>query len=450
MKNHYLKVINPAKLGADRIPAELIALEGNYNYKPNIGVMPDGEMLMITLHEHYEEACMGGRYTIHTVMYRSRDDGRSWSRGEHLRFFGHEPSITIIDGVVFILTHFCSNPGHDFEVFADEDYIYDMLYRSTDGGHTWEEMPLKYEMFEGAVKADMAYTRNIFRLTDGRLFLGMSVGNLDYACFSEDLGLTWQPIKADIRGFDYRDNYPWGAFGESVVFYSPSGRLMMLSRMDLAYAQFDPPLPFAQTMKKTGLDRFDGEILFESTDGGVTWHPLRAVGFPGLMYPGVVNLPDGRLLVNYTVRELPPEGTGAVHPRIGVQAVLVEERDDGFMDFSMEQDLIIIDDKTPGCLTSGGGFGRTVLLEDGTLVTPYSSLWVDGEVVRMAENKEYLNPEVFNKYGAMVVPPVTYESCSESEEMLRFSFAAIWAYNQLMNKAAIRTEVVRWRLPPLR
>ena len=119
MQNHSLKVINPAKLGTDKIPAELIALEGNYNYKPNIGVMPDGELLMLTLHEHYEEPCMGGRYTIHTVMYRSRDGGRSWSRGQHLRFFGHEPSITIIDDVIFVLTHFCSNPGHEFEAFAD-------------------------------------------------------------------------------------------------------------------------------------------------------------------------------------------------------------------------------------------------------------------------------------------------------------------------------------------
>ena len=64
----------------------------------------------------------------------------------------------------------------------------------------------------------------------------------------------------------------------------------------------------------------------------------------------------------------------------------------------------------------------------------------------MAENKEYLKPEVFNKYGAMVVPPETYDSRSESEEMLRYSFAAIWGNHQLMNKAAIRTEVVRWGL----
>jgi len=65
----------------------------------------------------------------------------------------------------------------------------------------------------------------------------------------------------------------------------------------------------------------------------------------------------------------------------------------------------------------------------------------------MAGNKEYLKPEVFNKYGAMVVPSETYESCNESREMFRYSFAAIWSNHQLMNKAAICTEVVRWRLP---
>lgn len=447
MKNHFLKVINPKKLKTDSIPAELIELEGRGNYKPNIGVLPDGELVMCALHQHFEDPFMGGHYTTHSVMYKSQDGGRTWSKGKHLRFFGHEPSITIIDGIVFVLTHFLSNENYEWETMADEDYTYDMLYRSTDGGETWESIPLKYEMFPGAEKAHMAYTRNIFKLADGRLFLGMTVGVKDYACYSNDEGKSWDIHRADIQGYSYRDNYGWGVFGESVLFHSPSGKLMMLSRMDLAYVRFDSPLPFAQKMEKTGIDHYDGEILFESTDNGITWKPLRAVGFPALMYPGVVNLPDGRLLVNYTVREVPPDGTGAVHPRIGMQAVLVEEQADGFMDFSMSNDVIIIDDKTNGNLTSGGGFGRTVMLHDGTLVTPYSYMWADEDVIAMVENEDYLKKEVYNKYGSMLTNPLTFEQHKKTKEQLRFDFATMWGFHQLMNKGGIRTDVVRWKLP---
>ena len=118
-----------------------------------------------------------------------------------------------------------------------------------------------------------------------------------------------------------------------------------------------------------------------------------------------------------------------------------------FMDFSMTEDVIIIDDKTNGNLTSGGGFGRTVMLKDGTLVSPYSYMWADADVVRMVENEEYLNAEVFNKYGSMLANPVTFESRSKTKELLRMSFAVTWGFNELMNKAGIRTDIVRWRLP---
>ena len=97
----------------------------------------------------------------------------------------------------------------------------------------------------------------------------MTVGTMDFACYSDDTGKTWQPRKADIQGYTYREHYPWEVFGESVVFNSPTGRLMMLSRMDLAYAEFDPPLPFQQKMpKKTGVDHFDGRELLAPVSGG--------------------------------------------------------------------------------------------------------------------------------------------------------------------------------------
>ena len=452
MANEQLKVINHNRLGQAALQAELIQIPGKGNYKPNMGVMPNGDLIMFTVHQHQEDLSLGGSYSMHTVMFRSTDGGMTWSRGMHMRFMGHEPSVTVIDGIIFVLTHFLSNEEHTYDALSDEDYTYDIIYRSEDGGGTWMEIPLRYEQFPGAVKSNMAYSRNILKLkgknNPGRLLLGMTVGTEDYACYSDDMGVTWKNHKAAIRGYRYKGNYEWGVFGESLFFYSPSGRLMMLSRMDLAYAEFIKPLPFAQRMdNETGIDHFDGEVLFESMDSGMTWDPVRAVGFPALMYPGIVMLSDNRFLLNYTVREVPPEGSGAAYPHIGVQAVLAEEKADGSFAFSMDRDVIIIDDHTKDGLTSGGGFGRTVMLSDGTLVTPYSYLWADDDVMDMVEKREYLDPAIFDKYGSMLVNPIKYENSKKSNEMLRMSFAVIWAFHGLMNKAGIRTNVVRWKLP---
>ena len=56
------------------------------------------------------------------------------------------------------------------------------------------------------------------------------------------------------------------------------------------------------------------------------------------------------------------------------------EHEDGFK-FDLEHDLILIDTKTPDTLDSGG-FGCTVQLDDGRLVSSYSNrIGVDGFAV---------------------------------------------------------------------
>ena len=81
------------------------------------------------------------------------------------------------------------------------------------------------------------------------------------------------------------------------------------------------------------------------------------------MYQAFLRLADGRLLLTFTVR--------ALRPPLGVHAVLGKELPDGFQ-FDFDHDRIVIDQKTPVGKPSGGGFGPTVQLEDGTLVTSYS------------------------------------------------------------------------------
>ena len=80
-----------------------------------------------------------------------------------------------------------------------------------------------------------------------------------------------------------------------------------------------------------------------------------------------MRLRDGRLLFTFTLRAAVPPNT----PPPGVRAVLGREVPEGFQ-FDFRNDRIILDSKNPIGMLSGGGFGPTVQLEDGTLVTSYS------------------------------------------------------------------------------
>jgi len=109
-------------------------------------------------------------------------------------------------------------------------------------------------------------------------------------------------------------------------------------------------------------------VVFQSTDEGRTWSNKKDLGTYGEMYPSILKLQDGRLLLTYTVR--------ALSPRIGVRAALGYEDENG-LHFDFENDVIIIEAKSPEGAYSGGGFGNTVQNADGTLVTPYT--YTDGK-----------------------------------------------------------------------
>jgi hypothetical protein len=81
------------------------------------------------------------------------------------------------------------------------------------------------------------------------------------------------------------------------------------------------------------------------------------------MYMSLLSLQDQRLLLTFTVRDL--------HPPLGVRALLGSETDDGFK-FDFEHKRLMLDTRTPLGKAQGGGFGPTVQLQDGTLVTSYS------------------------------------------------------------------------------
>lgn len=452
MSDYSLQVVNNREL-PPRIPAQLVELEGNYNFKPYIAELPDGEILMSLSHTHAEEAVTGGTLTVHPVTYRSPDGGRTWGDGRHVPEMvgAHEPAVTVIDGVVFVTTHFGKPPRND--PIAGRDYLYNVIYRSEDAGRTFEALDITAEFLGDPEEDQSESTRNLLRLHDGRIILGVDCGMRSYILSSDDHGKTWKSRRIEYDGVSWEGAGRSCLMAESVLFFSPSGRLMMLARLDYTQVRFDRDLPHLPDYhRKTGLDQFDGEVLFEADDDLTRWRPLRALGFPALMYPSIVDLAGPRQLFTFTVREIPPAGTGSVYPKVGVQAAFVEEQADGFMDFRLAEDLVIIDDSTPASQRNAGCFGNTIMTAKGTLVTPYSFPKIDEEILRLADDRAYLDPVVFNRYAEMQnTYSFRYEDFVQDDKelmemMLRRCFSALFLYAQCANKGGIGTRVVRWRV----
>ena len=91
----------------------------------------------------------------------------------------------------------------------------------------------------------------------------------------------------------------------------------------------------------------------------------------GMHYPRVIRLENGWLLMTFTQRS-------TFYP-LGVQAVL--SHDDGET-WDFNSDRIIIEGKTPWGMSQGGGFGNTLQLKDGMLVSCYTH--------RDSDDKTYL------------------------------------------------------------
>ena len=352
-----VEVKNPARLKADRLPAERISVGIVEDYKPCLAKLPDGELLLIGFHAPNAEP-VSAEYIF---VYRSTDGGKTWSKRERTDLLGREPYFSLIsDGTIFVSTQVLPKAHGN-----TEGYSYCYVYRSTDRGKTWEATRIAHEDVPGTSgKTTLWNGRNVLELKDGTLIFGVGADHgLEYLWHSTDKGKTWdKSMTCKFNGVD-QSKYPYSVQAEAVYWQARDGKLLAVCRITPKYF---PALPGSE-IPKTDVDHYERMVLYSSRDRGTTWQFAELGSYYGEMYPAILRLKSGPLLFTFTLRAAVLPNT----PPLGVQAVLGTESSDGFQ-FDFRHDRILLDTATPAGQPSGGGFGNTVQLDDGMLVTSYS------------------------------------------------------------------------------
>jgi len=353
----FIEVRNPKALPA-RIPCERIALGKQGDYKPCIARLPNGALLVVAFDAAKR---VDGKIQEDMLLWRSTDGGRTWTPRTVIPPVGREPYLSVLsDGTLLITVHFLKQ-----DIRNKEGYVHSLLHRSTDGGKAWQSTKIGWKDVPGAPEnATIVTSRNVLELKDGTLIVGVAApGGFAYLWRSKDRGRSWdKTLACNFAGVDKAKLW-WPFMGETVFWQARSGDLLGLFRVD---QKLFPPIPGTKIPEEK-LDQYERLLLFRSKDGGRTWRSQELGSYYGEMYPAILRLRDGRLLMTFTLR-------AAVAPNVrplGVRCLVGRETDGGFK-FDFKHDRIMLDTKTPDDSISGGGFGPTVQLDDGTLVTAYS------------------------------------------------------------------------------
>jgi len=366
-----IEVEDPKVLEGKTILGERVSLGTPGDYKPCVAKLPGGELVLVAFFPGAFSA--GPKYKAREdiLLFRSGDGGQTWSGPENLTvdkgLRGREPYFTILsDGTMLITVHFLIDDARN-----TAGYCRSFVHRSDDGGKTWQTTPVEPpDMKPGKSSCT---TRNVLEIQDGSLLVGVSAEGLDRSFIwrSRDGARTWhETYPSKIEGLD--ESYPYGFFGEGHWWQARSGKVYLLQRLDGRFCveKFGDDASLIQGHS----DQFDRMVVYQTTDLGRTLTPVSTLGGIGNMYPSILRLADGRLLLTFTVR--------TVRQPLGIRAVLGEEIDGGFR-FDCAHDRFLLDPQTAPGVTSGGGFGPTVELDDGTLVTSYS--WRDAQHITHME-----------------------------------------------------------------
>ncbi len=352
-----VRVTNPKAIGKIQLVSERVPIGIPEDYKPCIARLPDGDLLLVAFHAPRK----GGVPEEYAFLYRSGDGGRNWSRRRRLEVLGREPYLSVTsDGTVFLSTHLLPRARGN-----REGYTQSFLYRSTDGGDRWEGQRIGFQNLEGMEGPGTVVTgRNVLELESGELVFAVAgKGGHEFLWRSSDGGKTWDRSQACRFGGVDQSALPFPILGEAFLWQAPNGDLLAICRITPKYF---PPLPGTEIPGEK-IDHFERMVLYRSRDGGHHWSLEEFGSHYGEMYPAMMRLRDSRLLFTFTLRAAVPPNP----PPLGVRAVLGREVSEGFqLDF--RNDRIVLDAKNPVGMLSGGGFGPTVQVADGTLVTSYS------------------------------------------------------------------------------
>ena len=366
-----IKVLAPKRFPATDIPAGRSALGIPEDYKPWIVRLASSELLVVAFH--------AGRNPVRefAVFWRSTDNGKTWSRREpRPDVAGREFSLSrLSDGTLLMPCHFLKQDSKN-----TVGHTHSKLFRSTDSGHTWTEIRIGPDGFppNGLTNTD----RNIIEIPDKRnpkkllAYLGVSLAGFvpesaKHVFFwrSGDGGQTWdKTLRPETGGWEDYD----GFFGQSATHRTNSGKLLHVVRVDARGKYWKIP---GRKLKSEAGDQGDRMMIWQSTDSGRTWKrhgKAGTFGTYGEMYPRFLTLKDGRLLLTFTVRSNATDGHA-----LGLRAIVSGDNGETW-DFKHDR-LIVDDQNQPPGRSSGGGYGNTVQVANGSLVSVYSYRGKDGK-----------------------------------------------------------------------
>lgn len=372
-----IKIVKPHVLTGDDIPAVRTPLGIPNDYKPWIVPLKGGELLIVAF-------CFGGTennrlaagepYLERAVFWRSADGGQTWGpRDERPDVHGREFALTCLaDGTLIMPCHFLANDAAN-----KTGYTHSKIFRSADLGKTWTEQRVGPEGFPAKAQTSTDWTaievadpdrpgKTVVQLGIGMQSGGKLAPSHVFLWRSRDSGATWdKSLVPDTDGWIDVD----GFFSQSVTYRSAKGVLWHPVRVDASGPHWK--LPAVAGVETRSGDQDDRTMLWKSMDDGRTWRRHRdcgRFGTYGEMYPRFLRLHDGRLLLTFTVRSNSTDGFP-----LGLRA-LISPDDGETWDFA--HDRIVISDRNHGA--SGGGFGNTIQLADGKLVSVYSYRGEDG------------------------------------------------------------------------
>jgi len=376
-RNVKIEVRSPQTIRKGELLGQVQTLGDPGDYKPNFTILPDGRVFLTMFRQKFF-----GERPMETIMiYEADSKLRHWRGPMYPPPPGREPYLSPTpQGTLLITTHLLDSDVHNPYGVA-RSYV----HRWAPGGVTWSTTSTDHLAPPGEDVPDklVGTSRNILSLDQNLLVMFLSTAGLrNFIWRSTDDGRSWAESPCNVEGVP--SDYPYRLFEEAHLWISPNGRIFALCRVDARYF----PLPGMPVVETEGNDQFDRLIVYVSHDGGENWSVYKnAFGAYGMMYPSILALDKNRLLLTYTNRKLDPP--------LGVRAVLGWQTDDGF-EFVFDHDVIILDANTPESLSSGGGFGPTIRLNDGALATCYS--YRDAKDVTHAEILQWRLPvDVINQ-----------------------------------------------------